>query len=237
MDIFDNQPTVEQIDPAKDYFAELVGDDKKFKTPQDLARAKAESDAFIKQVLNEKRQLEEDLKTRTNMQDFLDQMKSATKKPNDEVPPPNPAINPPVVKSDEDYEKLIERKMAEREAENIRKRNLIDVQEKLRQVYGSDYANHVKAKAADLGIPIEWLNDAAAKSPKAFFELVGIRPQQEQLRSPPQGINTTGLGSTKTVKNWAYYNQMRKSDPTQYHSKQIQAEMWEQAKLLGPEFN
>src|SRR5688500_15910791 len=66
-----------QFDQDKDYFSELVGEDKKFKTPADLARAKAESDAFIERLKQENSGLRNELKTRTTMEDFMKTIKES----------------------------------------------------------------------------------------------------------------------------------------------------------------
>src|SRR5712672_125043 len=41
------EPSLE-LDPTKEYLQELVGDGKKFKSPEDLARGKYEADSYIK---------------------------------------------------------------------------------------------------------------------------------------------------------------------------------------------
>ena len=238
MDIFDAPPAIETIDPAKDYLSEYVGEGKKFADAAALARAKAESDAFIKRILDEKRLLEEDLKTRTNYQEFIDQMKTVQKAPvapNQETPPVQ--VTPPSVEPD--LEKRVAEAIEKREADNTRTRNLIDVQQKLIETYGNDYANRVKSRAQELGIPVAWLNDAAAKSPQAFYAMIGLqKPQEPNTRQVPSSVNTAAMMAPgSNTKNWAYYNNLRKTNPVQYNSKQVQAEMWEQAKKLGPDFN
>lgn len=239
MDLFDAPPVIETIDPTKDYLSEYVGEGKKFADAAALARAKAESDAFIKRILDEKRLLEEDLKTRTNYQEFIDQLKTAQKPPvapNQETSPvqvTSPSVEP-------DLEKKVSEAIEKREAENARTRNLMDVQQKLLETFGNDYATRVKSRAQELGIPVAWLNDAAAKSPQAFYAMIGLTKTQPEptARQIPSSVNTAALMAPGgNVKNWAYYNNMRKTNPVQYNSKQVQAEMWEQAKALGPDFN
>ena len=63
-DLFNTKSTSQtvSIDPDKDYFEELVGDDKPFKSPKDLARAKLESDKFIEQLKQENREWEKKAK-------------------------------------------------------------------------------------------------------------------------------------------------------------------------------
>lgn len=226
MDIFNNDDT---IDPNKDYLSELVGEGKKFADQQALARAKVESDAFVKRILDEKRQLEEDLKARVSMQDFLDQMK--TQRPT--TPQPDPVTNqvtaPASELTSEKIEELIQRQITNREAETARSRNLLTVQDKLTNALGSNYAEQVKQRAKDLGLDLQYFNDTAARSPQAFFELMGLNKPRPVDPSLPRGTSNPPVAADRN-KNFAFFNKMRKENPVQYHSAVTQKEMFERAK-------
>lgn len=230
MDIFNNEPA---IDPTKDYFPELVGEDKKYKTNADAARAILEKDAFIKRVLDEKRQLEEDLKTRINMQDFLDQVKTPVRQPTAETvtiqsEAPASELTPANI------EELVQRQIAQREADNARSRNLLTVQGRLQEALGDTYSEQVKQRARDLGLDIAYFNDTAARSPQAFFELMGLNRPREELTTLPRGTsNPPNFVANK--KNFQYFNKMRKENPNLYYS-QGQKEEWKLAKEMGADF-
>lgn len=229
MDIFETPA----IDPNKDYYTELVGEGKKFADNAALARAKVESDLFIKRVLDEKRQVEEDLKTRINMQDFLDRV---------QTPPVQPAAEPVTTPAQAQaseltptqIEQIVQQQIATREAEQLRSRNLLTVQGRLQDALGANYSEQVKQRARDLGLDIQYFNDTAARSPQAFFELMGLNRPREELPTLPRGAsNPPNLQSG--VKNFAYFNKMRKDDPVTY-SRYGQKEEWELAKKMGPAF-
>lgn len=230
MDIFNNDTA---IDPTVDYFPELVGEGKKYKTNADAARAILEKDAFIKRVLDEKRMLEEDLKTRVNMEDFLTQVKSATP-----TPQPTPVTIPTQATASElntaDIEKLVQQQIAQREADNARSRNLLTVQGKLQETLGVNYSEQVKQRARDLGLDIQYFNDTAARSPQAFFELMGLNRQPEGLTTLPRGTPNPPV-HVGSVKNFAYFNKMRKENPVEY-SRYGMKEEWELAKKMGADF-
>jgi len=230
MDIFNDTPT---IDPNKDYYTELVGDGKKFADNAALARAKVESDLFIKRVLDEKRQIEEELKTRIKMEDFLDRVQAPVVQPQAE-----PVITPAQAQASEltptQIEQIVQQQIATREAEQLRTRNLLTVQGRLQEELGENYSTQVKQRAQMLGLDIQYFNDTAARSPQAFFELMGLNRPREELPTLPRGTsNPPNLGGVK--KNFAYFNNMRKTDPVQY-SRYGQKEEWELAKKLGPAF-
>lgn len=232
MDIFEPNTS---IDPNVDHYAELVGEGKKYKTNADAARAILEKDAFIKRVLDEKRVLEEDLKTRVNMQDFLDQVKTPV-----ERQPQAPAVTTQPQASasaltPDDLERRIQQQIVQREADVARSRNLLTVQGRLQETLGQNYSEHVKRRATDLGLDIQYFNDTAARSPQAFFELMGLNQPREQLTSLPRSTSNPPV-SVSGGKKFADFNRMRKENPVQYHSQAVQKEMWELARQLGPDF-
>lgn len=231
MDIFNNEPT---IDPNKDYYSELVGEGKKFADNAALARAKVESDAFIARVLEEKRRVEEDLKTRINMQDFLDQVKAPVVNTPVSQPVTTPQPTPASELTPDAIEQLVQRQIVAREAETARSRNLLTVQGRLQETLGANYSELVKQRARDLGLDIQYFNDTAARSPQAFFELMGLNRPREELTTLPRGTSNPPV-QAGTVKNFAYFNRMRKENPVEY-SRYGMKEEWELAKKLGADF-
>src|SRR5882757_7528259 len=78
-----NQDLPPQLDQSRNYLADLVGPDKKFKTNEDLARGKAEADVTIE--LFKKRQdelrtdylkLREEANEQAKLQDLLDRLEN-----------------------------------------------------------------------------------------------------------------------------------------------------------------
>ena len=241
MDLFTNTDDQTTIDPNKDYFAELVGEDKKFKTPQDLAKAKAQSDAFIQQLINEKRELEAQVQTRSNEQAFLDQLKSVVQ------PPSTPVVPTPAPQGDlqrqtvdqNTLEELVQKAIETRSAQAERDRNLASVAKTLQEQFGPAYAQHINSLAQEIGVPKDWLNDLAARSPQAFFKMLGIgeKTPVAPVTAPPTAFNPAAHASRGVVKNWDYYKQIMKTDPARFNSKAIQDEMFASARELGPNFN
>lgn len=233
MDIF-NEPTIDTIDPEKDYFTELVGEGKKYKDQIAAGRALVEKDAFIKRILDEKRRVEEDLSTRIKYEDFLDKVKA----PLERQPVPAAVTIQPEAPASEltptDIEELVQRQIVAREAETARGRNLLTVQGRLQEELGVNYSEQVKQRARDLGLDIQYFNDTAARSPQAFFELMGMNRPREGLTTLPRGTSNPPVHSG-AVKNFAYFNKMRKEHPVEY-SRYGMKEEWELAKKMGADF-
>jgi hypothetical protein len=228
----DNLPT---IDPSKDYLNEYVGDDKKFKTPQDLARAKAESDAFIERLTRENAGLREDLKARTGLEELVTRLSEVDTKPSadlgNEPQTPNREDAP-------DLEKIIAQKLEEREVQKTSQDNLAAVKKTLADKWGSDYSNKLKTAANELGVGEKFLSDMAAKNPKAFYKLVGLEsnPRPDLFEPPPRTETTVTMPPASGDRDWDYYEKLRKADSNRYWSVSVQNQLHKDALRLGERF-
>jgi hypothetical protein len=234
-DIFeDNTPP--SLDQDKDYFAELVGEDAKFKTPQDLARGKVESDLFIDQLKRETAELRDELNTRIKYEDFLDKLEQARRddgnQSDTEQTSQQSAMKP------EELEQLLERKLRERDARTTATQNLNQVQSKLREALGPNYAQRVKEQAQTLGVTTEFLNELAAAQPRAFYRMLGLDVERSTTHSvspPKSSVNADALNFGNKTKGKSYYDEIRKKDSNLYFSPKIQNEIFASIKDIGEE--
>lgn len=223
------------VDQTKDYLSELVGEDKKFKTPQDLARGKAESDAFIKKIADENAELRKELGTRLKMDEFLTKLETTIKAPSNEnnqtrEPVAVAPVQPP------NLEAVIEQKLNEAEALRRANGNVSIVVTKLKELYGENYASKVKTIASNLGLGEDFLNSVAAKSPQAFFQLIGT-PAKEKEISTPTSSATSFRPNTGDVRNSSYYKSVRNKmgNAAFFADMTLQKQVFEDMKNLGPE--
>jgi hypothetical protein len=249
-DLFD-APTPGNYDASKNYLEELVGDGKKFKTVDDLARGKAESDAFINRLLEEQKQLRDDfnqvraqLNQRTKLDEFLDKVNKpdsdtsgSDNNQNSNSGGANQAAFDPS-KIDE----IVDKRLSDKERERQAQSNANFVKEELQKAYGADYVTKLAEVAEDLGLSRERVNQLAATEPKALLRLVGVGQAQNtpQARpdvfSPPKSSGTFVPRVQNTEKNYAFYEDMRKKDPTRYWSPDVQVEIHKRAMELGEAF-
>ena len=98
------------FDSTKDYLKELVGEGKKFKTVEDLAKGKAESDAFISSVTRENKELRdsykkaiEEVNSRTRLEDLVTKLSTmaADTSKDDSEERPNDTKNESVINPDD----------------------------------------------------------------------------------------------------------------------------------------
>lgn len=239
-DIFqpvDDQTT--QLDPNADYLTELVGEGKKFKDAQALAKSKMMADRHITNLETELEETRLELKQRIGFQEAMDQLKLLNK----------PVVNEPSnidtpdqserkdVLTPEQLEALLERKLTERESKNLQERNQNFVQSELVKHFGSEEIarSEINRKAKELDISPDVLKSMAQKTPKAFLALVVEAPRNVNTSVPKSSIvmsNEKTFNPTGSKKQ-SYWNNLKKSDPKSYYSKEASIERHNQAISLG----
>lgn len=245
-DLFDESATDDNqvtVDPDKNYLEELVGDSRKFKTPEELARGKYEADLFIEQLKREQRELRDELNKRLSLEEFADQFSKKTLNKPPSSSPSNTSeqeddegqVNLQSPRTPEDIEKFLEQKLTEREKRTKSEQNLQSVYSEMERRYGSAANKAIQERAKELGVGVQFLRNIAETSPKSFLELFPQKrhddtaPPSSEIRRPA----TDGQSGTKKFKD---YEKMRKENPREYFKPHIQMEMFEQARKLGADF-
>lgn len=240
-----NQSDQSQIDPNKNYLEELVGEDKKFKTIEDLARGKAESDMYIehfKKTQDELRsdysRLRDEYNSGQSLKELVDQLKSQQTSQN---------TNTLDVQEDKSaaldltkIEELVTNKLQAAKQMEKEEANFKTVQAKLKESYGDNFAVVLKQQISELGLTPEFVNDLARNHPQVLFRTLGIEgnSQKETFQAPPASRNRSDPFSPNVGKRtWSYYEKLRKTKPTEYFDPKTQDQMFKDATSLGDAFN
>ena len=236
-----NEPT----DDQSQFLGQLVGEGKKYSTPEELAKAYFNANGFIDHLKTESGQLREELDKYMTLEDIL-KTQQVTKQKAPEVV--DPVETPPVeapkvgVEAEEDLGAKVRKILNEENETRTVTANLDKVTARIMDVYGdADKAGaEVSRKAAELGLSTQFLLDVAAKSPKAFYDLVGLTEVKPTPTSGPKGdINTSALRSSNPgnakPNTYAYFEVIRKENPRAYFSAKLQNEMFKQAST-NPDF-
>lgn len=237
-DIFDDPNTQEFTpDPTKQYLVDLVGDGKKFKDAEALARGKMESDNFITRLQKENAELRDDLKTRVTMQAVLDKLGKpvVTPDPNDDGNNSHASERKDVLKP-EDIEAMMAKTMERQRAVDSATANRKSANDALLALYGSTEAAQaeVSRKSRELGLNTETVKKMAEEAPAAFVELFK-KQERPAFVSPPIGMRNTPdakfmPGSPQPMSKWA---DIRKADPVFYHSEKAAIKRHNDALALG----
>lgn len=246
--LFDTDNTeAPTIDPEKNYLEELVGEGKKFKTIEDLARGKVESDLFIQRLQAETQEMRSELTNRLNLEAFLDEMKQLQKQapavaPSPQDTPRNVDTEPKEIKAGmtpEEVEQLLSERLKNERTKELQASNLATVKNRLVELYGNTYQNKLKEVAESLGESPEYLNEVAKRNPTAFFRLLGETPAPDKKNyTPPRSqLNTETRGNVPSgERDNAFYEHLRATDPKRYYSREVQVQRHKDALRLGAKF-
>jgi len=218
---------------------DLVGDGKKFKTVDDLARGKVEADAHIDQLQNELSGLRAELDKRLKAAEQLEQLKNELKQRQDAPTQPRATTTPELSASD--IEALVERTITARERNRSASQNIEESNDRAIKHYGSAEAANkaVKAIAAEQKISIEKLKEIAAESPTAFTRMLGIEgaPQVQAVGSfvqPSAGVPDKEHGSAQQKPGtYEFAENVRRTDPRKYWDPKFQNEYVVKPRLAG----
>lgn len=223
----------------QNYLAELVGEGKKFKDAEALARGKYEADRFIEIKNKQFDDLREDYlrlmdesKNRAKLEDLITQLEGkqiVDPEPQKPMIPNEPTLKP------EDIESLVDKRITETERARQQQSNFNVVKAKLEERFGDNYASHVRERVKELGLTADELNDLARRSPNAAINALGLNAQPSGFQNQPVSSVTRkpAQGSQKT---WQYYQEMKRTNPKLYTDPKITNEMIQQAETLGDAF-
>lgn len=230
-----------ETDPKVAYEA-LVGDGKKFKSNEDLAKGKLESDRFIEKLQNEMQELRTELSSRLTVEQLMTQL-SAKSQGDEDGNRGNPPQSPQndtqtnAQLTEEAVARLVQQELNRHQNKTREQANTAVVVQKLKESYGDNYVSAMQARLDELGISKEAAIQLAATMPKAYIELVTkSQPTQSRLpnQSPPRNHFTSA--PAPTFKGWNHFEQMRKTNPNEYFKPSTQNEIMRLAGEHGDEF-
>ena len=215
---------------------DLVGEGRKYSTPDDLAKAYANVETFAEQLKRENAEL----RAFKDAQEANNQNQKTPEGSGQEPPKkddnPNPAPNSQAPSAD-DFRSQIREEVSALNAQERAARNLDTAAHKLAELLGGEAkaTEAIRKRAQELDVSVDWLRDTAARSPEAFYSAMGVTAQvgtrQTPGYSPEVRVNESG-----NVKNFEFFDKIRKEDPKLYYSAATQREMLIQAKHQGADF-
>jgi len=238
--------TTPQLDESKNYLEELVGEGKKFKTVDDLAKGKAYADQMVTKLLQEKKEVEEELNKRRTVEDLLARMeqRNSGQMPteyNQTQRTHETTANDVNSVSLDEIKAAIKADLEKERQEAIRQKNIAEASDALRNLYGDNVPSVLQAKASELGLTLDRLREVAADSPKALLALIGGPAQKTRdVFSPPgTAVNTAAnagqqnFGDHKPASYWA---KLRQTDPKAYKDPKNMMAMHKSALALGDRY-
>ena len=231
-----------------DPVSELVGDGKKFKSLEDLARSKLESDKFIDKLKSENdalRKLVKESEKTSNMTSAIERLLSSVTQPKDEssndqpaAPSPSPVTTPENLAkaiSAEDVVKIVYAVEEQRRLAANQQTSLSSLNKK----YGEKTDEVLASRAADLGMDKAMLMDMASRNPKAFLRLIGEEGVTNAAQGNVSARNSAAImgniPGNQGVRNAAYYENLKKTMGTKKFvlDRSIQVQMHNDMMAMG----
>lgn len=245
--LFENQTNTNPAEVQvtnEDWLAKVVeAKGETFKDVQVLAKSKLEADRYIKELEEQAKALREEVTKQDYAAKLLEQLQNKapnTTNGNSVAPNQNngsttPSDTKPEM-SEDILKALVEKTLTEREATATAEQNASVVRNALVSKYGTEAKAHVERKAQELGMPYSRLEALATESPNAFLTLIG-EPKQDFKPLTQGSINTQSVQSQQpTTRNWNYYQNLRRSNKTEYFKPSTQQQMLKDKIAMGDQF-
>lgn len=216
-----------------------------WRDPEVLAKGKLESDNYIKELERQIAELKEDVTKEDYAEKILQTIreKAAASNtaieslPNKENVGTQEKGTPQPNLSEEDLKSLVEKTLQERESKATVEQNLATVDAELSERYGTEAKATVEAKAKELGMSLDRMEEIAKESPTAFFALIGEKRNSANLQLAGGSVRTEGANFTKSNdRDWVYYQKLRKENKSLYYSPKTQQQLMADRLRLGDKF-
>lgn len=228
--------------PAEDWVAKLAeARGEKWSDPQVIAKGKLEADQHIANLEKQLAEMREDIAKNDYASKVLAALENKGQNSAGETRVPNQntgdVSNQNTTDSaNVDIGSLVEKKMTELQKQSQLSQNIEMVTSHLESQFGTEATKVVAEKAKELGLSLDKMKEMAGESPKAFLALVGSAPMPERNANVSSSRNTQATAPQHGVRNFAYWQKMRRENPNQYYKPSVQNEMAQEAARMGSAF-
>lgn len=212
---------------------QLVGEGKKFKTVEEALQGKVEADSYIDELKTKLSSLEAEVSKGSRIDELLSQLQDKAISPAPILETPNTDSVPQLDVSD--LKSLVGSAISEQKQDEIKAKNLAVVEQELAKAFGTEAKTKVDAKAKELNLSEKTLESMAAESPTAFLTLMGQSLPKAGSPIVESSVNLEAFQSSGK-RGKTYYDNLRKTNQTQYFSAKVQQQRVVDRQELGSEF-
>jgi len=234
-----------QIDENKNYLEELVGPGKKFATVEDLAKGKYISDEVIKikdkrfdTLSDEYKRVRDENTAGPKLKEYLDKIETLQQQLTSRQTPPSNEENQASY-DPKQLEILVSSQFQKLKQTEQEEANAKVVKDKLIERYGNTYNNVLEEQAKALGLTTDEVNTMAKRNPNLFIKTFDLNvPRSETFQTPPRQSQRSDNFAPRSPekRDWNYYENLRKKDPSAWLDKKIAVQMEKDAQALGKDF-
>lgn len=251
-DLFDQEDenSSQEHKEVENYLEALVGEDKRYKTTEDLAKATAYGQDHIQHLEEENAELRQELQTRMSVEEALatvpqkkDEMQSNTPAPQEGENSEKTVVAPHLTANE--VKKLIADSLSEVGRASQAAENFKTVEQELKKRFGADTRSVLVSKAKELGMSQEEMNEMAVTKPKVFLALVGgEKPKAQNLFNPQSASIDSSKVSQRDLEGnsidghhtQSYWREYAKKKPNGVLNAKEAAQEMRDAIALGQDF-
>lgn len=215
---------VQKVDTLPETVALLVGEGRKYKNVEDLAKAYLAADDFLEKLKGENATLREEVAKGATLNDVLKRLDgSQTQRPDKDDKTTSSGL------SADDVAKIVQQQITGLETARTQAANLKKADAEMKTLFG-DKAKEVFEKEASTPEMKKALMSLAAVSPEKFVAL--FKPQGGSGSTDSKtSVNTAAMNGTNASGRVAdpqckeFYDELRRKNPRSYYSSSIQLQM------------
>jgi|ERR1700722_15650433 len=207
-----------------------------------IAKAKYDSDAYIKTLEMQKDEMREELlrskeeyNKRAKLEELIDQLSNREKLEGHK----NPTVDEVKPMDDSKIRELVTSEVKAMTKAQQEDANYSLVKDKLTERFGPNYQTVLKEKMAALELDADMVNNLARNKPKTLFKLLEVEdaaPRVDPFRAPPRSTQSSYHNPASKDKTWSFFQEMKKADPKAYFSKETQKQIHAEAIRQGESF-
>lgn len=213
----------------------LVGEGKKFKDDEALAKGKLEGDRHITTLEAELATLRTELNKRKTLEEVVEQIKSARVQPdsgNNQKPIVPETPSDAGINNKDDILKLVNQTINQQKTIDQARLNVETVRSELHKVWGDAYPEKLAQATKELEVSKEFLASMAETNPKAFLKVVqGAVPPRAgdpNISSPPRN-SATPSANNLVQGTFKTYMEEQKKNPKLRYDRDYQAKLHREA--------
>lgn len=215
--------------PSDEFLARYVGEGKKYKSVEDLAKAYANAETFIETLKTEKQTLEQEYSQKLSEAKTVEDIMSVlTAKPTEPVTQTTEKTDDTVGLTPEQVQALVEKHLTEKQQVELITANQQKAWEGLDKIFGSREASKkaVKDYVGDSMQKRELADKMGSFAPDDFVKLVSLQKGESVNFTEPgdtSGDDTSVLSAGEM--SWDQVRKIRKENPALFKSREFQKKL------------
>lgn len=234
----------EGTESPENYLESLVGEGKKYKSADELAKAYAHLNTFTERIKEENNGLRTELGSKVTLEELVNKLTTHTNNTNTSGVS-NQNDNPDNGErhgsdsgrglTQAEVAELVRKSITEEQTRAAQLSNRNTVVSELQKAWGTNYVDRLKEVQRTLDVSPEMLDNLAATSPNLFLNAVlgssraTTTPVDPNAGvAPRSSVNSSASGMRQGAlpkEDWAYFEKLRSENPTKYWSPSTQNRM------------